>query len=257
MEKKFADVVYVEHDIPVSSIVESGSQPTNRNDMSDPRRQKLLASIERDGQKDRIDVVQLEDGTYQVFEGHGRVLAASVLGMETIAAKVFQTRDAAEIDRVRRAVFEANDTVMKMTGAQWAQYIYREGRNKDLDVRALSKAVDLVDFIQTHMPDVADEYILVKNVGPDALAAARRAVREILGLGGRGAMPQDTISYVVKTFRWVVKHGMTRPVIDWFKEDKGHAEVRKCIENDTPLPSPRRGRRSAAEIEEAVPITEG
>jgi hypothetical protein len=247
MATKFAGVAYEQQDIPVESVVESESQPTTRNDMSDSKRQALLRSMEHNGQKDGIDVVRLKNGRFQVIEGHGRVMAAHALGWKTIKAKVYDVDPAntAEQARIRQAIFEANDTVMKMSGAQWAQYIFLEGRNGQ-DIKAMSKAVDLVDFIQANLPDEAEDYILVKNVGPDALASARRAVREILGLPARGAMPADTAAYVTKAFKWVVKHGMTRPIVDHFKENKGHAEVRKRIENDEPLPGYGRGKARRA-----------
>jgi hypothetical protein len=225
--------------------------------MSDPKRQALLRSMERDGQKDRIDVVELDEGRFQVIEGHGRVGAAAVLGWETVAAKVFETDPKQPDQRVliRQRIFEANDAVMKMSGAQWAQFIYLEGRaTAGQDVKAMSKAVDLVDFILTNLPKEAEDLIMVKNVGPDSLAAARRAVREIDGLPVRGPIPQDAVPHLAEIFKWVVKHGMTRPVVDWLKEGKGHSTVSECIHEDEPLPgSTGRGkprRRAAAEVSE-------
>ncbi len=253
MATKFAGVSYVQLDIPVESIVESESQPTTRNDMSDPKRQALVRSMEHNGQKDRIDVIRLKDGRFQAIEGHGRVMAAHILGWKTISAKVYEVDpdNTAEQSRIRQAIFEANDTVMKMSGAQWAQYIFLEGRSGE-DIKAMSKAVDLVDFLQTNLSgNEAEEYIMVRNVGPDTLASARRAVREILGLPARGMMPLDTAPYVVKAFRWAVKHGMTRPIVDWFRDNKGHAEVRKRIENDEPLPGYGRGKAKQSGSAEA------
>jgi hypothetical protein len=206
-----------------------------------------MKSMERDGQKDRIDVLAKEN-RYQLVEGHGRVMAARLLGWTTIAAKVYPMKGESDRAKIRQAIFDANATQMKMSGAQWTEYIYREQQAGQIDVKGLSRAVDLINFMKENLePQEIQSLVLEKNVGPDSLQVARRAVREIHGLAARGQVPQDLSPEVAKTFRWVVKHQMTRAVIDWFNDQKGHAEVRKAINSDVPLPKQRRREPDRAE----------
>jgi ParB-like chromosome segregation protein Spo0J len=197
--------------------------------------------MERHGQKDRIDVLAKGNG-YELVEGHGRVMTARLLGWKMIAAKVYPMKDESDRAKIREAILEATAAQMKMSGAQFTEYLYREQEAGQIDVRGLSKAVDLINFMRENLdPNEVKVLVLEKNVGPDALQSARRAVREMEGLPARGQLPQELNSEVAKAFRWVVKHQMTRAVIDWFNDQKGHAAVRKAINADVSLPKQRRG----------------
>jgi hypothetical protein len=51
---------------------------------------------------------------------------------------------------------------------------------------------------------------------------------------------------VAKALRWVVKHGMTRPVMDWLRDGRGHGAVRRAISADSPRPKKRGEDRDVA-----------
>jgi len=236
----FAGFEYVEDEITLDGIDEGLSQPSDRGDMSARPRQRLMESMGNDGQKDRIDVLA-KGNRYELVEGHGRVMAARLLGWTRIAAKVYPMKSESDRTRIRQAIFEANETQMKMSGAQWTEYLYREQEAGQIDVKGLSRAVDLINFLRENFDaKEIQSLVLEKNVGPDALQSARRAVREIQGLPARGPVPHDLSPEVAKAFRWVVKHQMTRAVTDWFNDQKGYADVRKAINADAPLPRQRR-----------------
>lgn len=242
MKRTFAGFEYVEKDVPVNALTESPTQPCSRNEMDSEKRVKLSKDIEQNGLKDRIDIIQRPDGKLEIVEGHGRAMAVALLGWDTIPAKVYRVETEADVVALRTSLFNANSTISIMSKPQWVEYLYRNRLNGVQVTGASKDIVAVVDFLTKNFTKAeVGSYIFEQRVGPAQLSSARAAARDLLGLPDKGGFPQtdDATRTLVNCFRWVVKHAMSRAVIEWRADGRGVARLRRFIDSDQPLPKTR------------------
>jgi hypothetical protein len=221
----FAGVKYELKQVPVEVLKENDLQPIARSDISSPKRQALLRNIEEHGIKDPIDVA-LFAGKHIIIEGHGRTMAAAVLGHATIPAKVYYPATQVDMDRLRPAILIADDTKKVMSGAEWVQMIARwDEKYGMLDgFSAPTHALGLYRFLRRHFSlGQGNDYIYNQKIGPDTLSAAKRLVRELKGAGETERLTDLDMDDVRRAFVWIAENGWTRRVVEYCKDPKTSA----------------------------------
>jgi hypothetical protein len=257
----FAGYQFTEESIPLASILPSDTQPRNRDDLSDPKRQALLRSMAKNGLKDPIDVELLPSGMYSIIEGHGRYTCAlflegpdSLFDWSRIRAKVYRVSPE-ESPRLRSVIMEAEAAKKKMNGQQAAEFIYRNRLLKN-DVseaeEANPKAARLVDFLldPKRFTEQQAERLLIKlQASPETLSVASMHVRRRLGFGERGVLPEspEAQGLLRRTFVWLAEYGMVGPVKEHYSNsESGWRKVQESIDNDKPMARSRKAKEIEA-----------
>lgn len=93
------EIVRVGDEVPLKKIRETAQKV--RRETAEQGIEELLASLRKHGQIHAVSVIDENDGTYTITNGHRRLLAAQRGKLATLRANIYRVPDGQELDRER------------------------------------------------------------------------------------------------------------------------------------------------------------
>ena len=175
--------------VPIRVEQRNKYQPSGRSDADAEQKAvlDLALDLEANGQLNPIEVAHLND-KYIIIEGNRRGLAASIVGLPTLLARIYHCSSQEQYIELRMKIQRSSGMVKKWSGADALQYLWMLHKDGvDLNGAPLSggaiKAKQTLEFLLKYASTEEIIYFVdERRMGPDS-CTPQRSPTSVLSMG--------------------------------------------------------------------------